>query len=293
MTFWLGRPGALAALPHPMKGIDPTSVRGGSVAQTIGGGQVVNYTAGAGRRTYQMQWSGIAPEQYSLLEEFHAGLRGPGPYALIDPGRRNKLSADQSGTGSTTGTVAGWTVSGAGESLATVTTPVFRGPNALRWTLPAAPATGLLRATAPTGLPGTPWPTGQPCTFSAQLQGGSTDPIVTVAAQLVWVDAVGATISTTTGSTITTAAGSWSTVSVTLGAPPAGAVAVLAGLTVTPASVTAQAFVYIDAPLLDMSSTVRTFVAGTGVALVSFRALSQLYKTIPFNTCQATLIEVG
>lgn len=293
MTFWLGKPGALIALPPPQKGITLPAVRQATVAQTIGGGQIVNFAPGPGRRTYGLSWTGLQPEQYTLLEELYSGLRGRGPFVLIDPGRRNKLSADQSGTGSTTGAVAGWAVTGVGETLTTVTTPIFRGPNALKWLLPASPATGTLRGTAPAGLSGVPWPTGQPCTFSAQLQGGGTDPIVTIAAQLQWVDAAGATISTTTGSTIATASGSWAAASVTLSAPPAGAVAVLPGFAVTPASVTAQAFVFIDAPLLDMASTVRAFTAGTGVPRVSFSSLVPLYKTIPFTACQATLLEVG
>jgi hypothetical protein len=51
--------------------------------------------------------------------------------------------------------------------------------------------------------------------------------------------------------------------------------------------------VYVDQLQLDANAATRPWVAGTGVPLVSITALSELYKTLPFHSATATLVEVG
>jgi len=46
--------------------------------------------------TYELDWASLQPDQHSIVEEFHLGARGPGPHVLLDPWRRNHLTANQS-----------------------------------------------------------------------------------------------------------------------------------------------------------------------------------------------------
>lgn len=334
MTFWLGNPGALAALPHPRKGLDPTAVRPASVAQTIGGGQVVGFAPGA-RRTYQLSWSGLTTEQYTVIEEFFAGLRGRGPFTLLDPGRRNKLSANQSGAGSASYDGTGWTTLSTAETVSAAASPVLRGPRSLRWSIPTTGVTaGLLRPAPPTGLAGIPAPAGQPWTWSCWLRGGGIAPSLTATLALLWQDATGAIIGATIGTPTAIVYTGWTQLTVTAAAPPAGAQAVLAEIRadlttiggqwsgfgdaplrsgwLSPRALRAQAIgtpldtamtayawpgatadLYVDQPQLEMAATAGTWVAGTGVPRVSVTHVPELYRTLPFHTAAATLVEVG
>lgn len=234
MTFWLGRPGTLlTALPHPRKGINPTLTRQSSTVATIGGGRIVGYAPGPGRRQYDMAWSGLDQVTASVLEEFAVGARGPGPFALLDPGRRNHLSANQSAAGSVDLDGTGWTPS-AGETVDAVAWPYVRGPRSLRWSLPPSGASaGRLQLDGPLGYPGVPIPAGQPWSFSAKVSGGGADQAVTIAAVLAWLDASGFEIAATIGTPAATASGTWSTVSVSTATPPSAAVYVRAELRAT------------------------------------------------------------
>ncbi len=291
MTFWLGKAGSvLTALPHPGKGVDATLVRPARVSQTVGGGQVVARAPGTGRRTYDLAWKSLSPEQHSIVEEFHTGARGAGPFVLLDPWRRNHLTAAQSAATSIDNTTTGWAGS-SGDVLASSAALTYRGPRALQWTVLAASA-GILTLTPPGTLTAWPTPPLQPWTLSARVRGGGTDAVVTIGAAIVWLDAAGATLSTTLGSTSSTAAGSWSQISASASAP-ANAVGFRAELRVTPASIAVSTTVTVDVPMLDMASTVRAWVLGTGVPLVSCTDTETSYRKPLKREASLTLVEVG
>jgi hypothetical protein len=292
VTFWLGRPATvLTGLPHPGRGINANLKVETKVTQTIGGGQAVD-RAPSGRRTYDLEWSSLSPEQHSTVEEFQLGARGPGPHVLLDPWRRNHLTANQSAASSVTNDTTGFTPS-SGESLASVTTPVRRGPRALAWTIPSSATAGILTFTPSPGLAAWPTPALATWTVSAWLHGGGTDPIVTAGSDIVWLDTAGATLSTSTGSTIATSSGAYAQITQTATAP-ANAVSFQLRLRVTPASVGAGgSVVYLDQPQLDLYNGVRNWVLGTGIPLVSSTDADTTYRKPIQRGASLTLVEVG
>lgn len=292
MTFWLGRANTvLTALPHPGRGIRAGLKVPTQVKETVGGGQTVD-RAPTGRRTYELDWTSLSPEQHSIVEEFQLGAKGPGPHVLLDPWRRNHLTTAQSSATSSTNTTTGFTPS-SGETLASVTTPVRRGPRALAWTIPSSSTVGILTFTPPTGMTAWPTPALATWTVSAWLRGGGTDPIVTAGSDIVWLDTAGATLSTSTGSTIATSSGAYAQITQTATAP-ANAVSFQLRLRITPATVGAGGtIVYVDQPQLDLYNGVRAWVLGTGIPLVSVVDADTSYRKPIKRGASMTLAEVG
>lgn len=334
MTFWLGNPftGSMVALPHPGKGIQPTPERAASVRKTVGGGQSVAL-APALRRTFALSWTDLSPDEFSTVEAFFAGGYGPGPWALVDPGRRNHLPLNVSAATSATNDGTGFTVDPP-ESVTSEALEYARGPRSARWSLPAGYTSGILRVRGPGSYPGTPAPAGQPWTFSAQVSAAGTAASVTAA--LVYLDRGGYEVGAFLGSPVAASVGTWAAVSATAALPPYGAVFVQPQLRVAVGSVSAGASGYgstrlaglgytstrglpeaaldpepddpaflpvwlfttapavlIDTPMLDMWSGVRAWTLGTGVPLVSVTALAETYVTLPGRNVSATLVEVG
>lgn len=288
MTFWLGKPGTvLTALPHPGKGIEAPAERPTRVRRTVSGGQTIA-VAPLARRTYTMSWQSLNAEQRSTIEAFHLGAMGDGPWALLDPWRRNHLTVNQS-SATSRGDTTGFTPS-TGETVASSTALVYRGPRALQWT--ATPSTAGILTLDPPHTAGWPTPALATWTLSGRVRGGGTDPIVTIGWALVWLDTAGSTVSTSTGATVATAAGTWAQPSVTAAAP-AGAVTFRAQLRITAASITTSTTVTLDTPMLDMAPTVRTWTVGSGVPLVTVDTSTTGYRKPNRSTGDLVLVEVG
>ncbi len=291
MTFWLGRPGTvLTALPHPGRGIQATLERPSRTRQTIGGGQTSALSPAPGRRGYDLQWSSLTFENRSTIEEFHSGAKGTGPWILLDPWRRNHLQGNQSAATSLFNDTTGFTPSSS-ETVTSSAALVYRGPKALQWAATSA-TSGILTFDPPNGLTGWPTPATTAWTLQARVRGGGSDPIVTIGCAIVWLDSAGATLSTSTGSTVATASGSWSQISVSATAP-ANAVWFKPQLRITPASISSSTLVTVDVPMLDMNSTVRTWVHGTGMPLVTLTGSDTSYRRPQRATATLTLVEVG
>lgn len=344
MPMWLGNPGGVVALPYPVRGLTPTLSIPATVRRTLGGGQVVARAGGA-RRTYNLAWEFLTAEQFSVLEEFYTRARGPGPFALLDPGRRNRLSLNQSSATSTDGDTTGFTVDPT-EAVTSTPDVFLRGPRSLRWTLPATVNAGVLDFDAPRGLFGAPAPAGQPWTFSGAVSLAGLVASVSVTPVLSWRRVDGSEAVVTSGTPVNAVPGAWTPYSVQLAAPPAGTVSLRAQLRVTPgvlttvaapvdvtelqpstparpSSTTTVAFpggrvlvsapqylprvgfalierglistvdVLVDQPMLDMFLGVRAWVLGTGVPRVSFVALPETNRLLPFRDVTATLVEAG
>lgn len=239
MTFYVGHLGALVALPTPVRGRQQPWTRQSSVHDTLGGGRRVQF-APDGRRTYGWSWKFLSPALVSALERFSTGAAGPGPYVLVDPQRRNMLSANQSSAGSAAGSPAGVsTVAGSGETVGVQSTTVLQGPRALVWSLPDVVSVGRLRFDPPAGLVGFAAPPGEPWTFSAWVQGGGADPAAEVSAVLRWVRADGSGLVDTVGAPTGLTGFGFAQVVVSRDVPPAGAAGFVPELWVTPGSVAA------------------------------------------------------
>jgi hypothetical protein len=235
MPFYLGNPGAVAQLPLPIRPISPPLIIPYAVAATIGGGQVAMRAPGPGRRTFTLVFDWLDAAALSVFEEFFTGARGPGPFALLDPGRVNRLTANQSSATSVSNDGSGFSVApGSGEAVTSNAATYLRGPRSARWSLPGTVLAGVLDFDPPTGLAGLPAPTGQPWTFSGQLSCAGLAASVTVTPAVSWRRVDGSEVSTTAGTPVAAVVGSWTAYSVSAAGPPAGAVAVRAQLRVTP-----------------------------------------------------------
>lgn len=241
-TFYIGRIGALVALPAPSRGREPVWSRRSAVQGTLGGGRVVQFAPG-GRRTYSLGWRKISNDVLSLLERFATGAAGPGPYTLIDPERRNMLSLNQSSAGSAVGNPAGVSVvAGSGESLGVQSATAGVGPRTLVWSLPHTVTSGRLLLDPPAAwLPGFPVPAAEPWTFSMLVRGAGADPLVDVTAVLRWLDMAGRGVAETVGAPVSISDGGWSAVSVSRDVPPPGAACLVPELRVTSGTVAAAA----------------------------------------------------
>lgn len=276
MPVYLGRPGSLVALPSRGLSVQPGLLRVSEGRTTIGGGRSRDYAPGV-LRTWTLRWNVLDRALYGVLEAFFGGLNGPGPFVLLDPGRTNLLTANQSGSTSVVNQPDGFAVSGAGESTASSSTTVERGPRSLAWSLPAAPAVGVLTLAGPnTDWPGIPAVAGRAYRWQTRARGGGVDPVVTIAAQLRWLDAAGAQVQLDAGAGAATAAGAWTDCVIGSTVAPAGAVYVSPRLAVTSASVTAAATVYVDRPQLAMPDALddgTTWRPGLGVPRVTLPQL--------------------
>lgn len=237
MTFWLGKPAlGLVALPSPLKGLTPTLGRASTIHEASSGARSVDI-APRSRRTYSMAWMALDQGPYSTLEEFFTGARGTGPFALLDPGRRNHLTVNQSSAGSSSGDASGFAVlAGSGETVTVQTARVQRGPRALRWLLPGTVTAGVLDLDPPFGLLGWPTPAGQPWTWSGSVQLGGVVSSVTVTPVLSWRGVDGAELAATLGTPVAATPGAWTAFVVSLAAPPAGALYVRPQLRIAPAT---------------------------------------------------------
>lgn len=239
MTFYLGKPTlGLVALPHPLTGLTPTNDRVATTHAASSGGRTVDF-APRTRRTFALAWKAIDAVTYSVLEEFYTGSRGAGPFVLLDPGRRNHLTANQSGATSQTNDPTGFTVAaGSGEAVSSSPGPVLRGPRALRWTLPGTVTSGVLALAPPFGLLGFPVPAGTPWTFSGQLSSAGIASTVAVTPVLSWRRLDGSEVAATLGTPVNAVTGAFAAFSVSLAAPPAGALYVVPQLRVAAGALT-------------------------------------------------------
>lgn len=297
MTVYLGRPGALQVVPGTGLRVAPGYLRVSGAATTIGGGRTRDYIGTDILRAWTLTWAALDRALYGFLESFYGGLCGPGPFVWLDPGRTNLLTANQSGATSVSNGVDGFTAAGAGEVLSSSLTTVKRGPKVLAWSLPAAPAGGVLRVAAPNAdWPGIPAVAGRDYRLQVQLRGAGTDPIITVTAWLVWLDAAGAQISTSNGAGVATASGAWAPAFVAAAAP-AGTVYVRPELRVTSATVGAGGgTVLVDELQLAMPDALddgTVWRSGLGVPRVSLPQLDDAYWWASLHRTGLVLEEVS
>jgi hypothetical protein len=332
MPFYLGNPPGQAQLTAAIRPHQRNLVRVTNVKATIGGGQVVTKAPGPGRATYQLTWNWLLPEEFSVLEEFYTDARGPGPHALLDPSRRNLLTANQSSTGGVFSDTTGFSVDPS-EALS-LTTALLSGSSVstLRWSLPGVATAGVLSFTPPGTLGGIPAPAGQAWTFSCQVAGGGNDPAVLVTPALLFLDATGVATGVVTGTPAVVGPGAFTALSVTAGLPLGQLVRPQLLVDVTtvtgdvpgPGDIPVRRFpwgmpvrratpvgplpaainrytvagsyasdVLVARPMLDMWGSVRTWALGTGVPLVTLVSMPDTGRVLPWRDVTATLVEVG
>lgn len=295
-NVYFGKPGKLVTLPWPQGGIDRTPERQAFDFLTGSGLHQVSLLALASR-TYSLSWNALHQETFTLLEQHRLGANGPGPWALIDPSAPNILPANvAAATGLlqdatdlyTSGVTHGTPLSNATSTFIHRTT----GNRSIRWmfTDPSVATTPqLLIRPQFRNWGGIPVAPGLSYAFSSWMRvDGTVETSATVGMNLVWLDAAGATLSTSTG-TLTAVTTTWARQSV-IGTAPAGAAYVSPLWTMTGSTMASGGSVYIDEPLLEQDSVVNDWAPGTGIRPVEIVSMPE---TVPFEARMRTNIQVG
>lgn len=222
--IFFGRLGRLAAIRSPRGSVSANRQRRISTFELGAGGTAVDQMVG-GARTFQIQYEQLTREDWATLEAFAQGLEGPGPFAILDPGQRNRLPANMSGATSVTNDTDNFSVAGTGSSIASSSTYQDAGPRSLAWTMvnasAAASGTDALTPDWPsTSFPyGVPAVVGQSVCFSCWVRGGGADPTVSLTPQLIYRSITGAILSTTSGTPVVTSSSAFAQMFVTAVAP--------------------------------------------------------------------------
>lgn len=260
-SMYFGRPGFLFEIPHPRGGVQETRLRAFSAFPTAAGGVRTGRVLD-GKRTFELRYEQLFYDTHYTIEAIDQGHEGPGPFALIDPGRVNYLMVNQSAATSQTNGTDNFTIGGSGCTIESNDSVYDRGPRALQWNFTFA-ASGDLTLDAPAvDWPGIPVVSGVALVFSAYAKGGGTDAIMSITACLEWLDINGVSLSTSTGSALVTST-TYTVFSVTA-SPPASAVYVLCHVKAN-SGMSAGSVLYLDRFQLQRGSTVSSWRPGTGV----------------------------
>lgn len=294
MTIYLGPPGNLQALPYMGRGIDSTMDLGATVQRSLGGARTVDYV-GTPKRTYGLERKYLTVDELGQIEGLALGLYGAGPYALLDPWRRNLFTLNQSSAGDYSRDTSGFTGLSTGTvGLSGPLSTQVQGTYAITYLSPASGAAGTAglvvgsQATAAAVIAAGTNPVVVPTlayTFQAMVK-TLAGTAASWRATIAFYDAAGAIIGSATNGTAAVITGSFVVRSVTATAPALAAYAVCS--ITNNATLIATNTIAVDAPQIDQSSTVDSWVPGTGVPRVAFTTLGNTYPTI-VDTHDATL----
>jgi hypothetical protein len=240
---------------------------------TGNGGARVDKAYG-GNRTYVLNYGVLGRENFETLTSFHQGHRGPGPFVLLDPGRRNMLAVNQSSCTSASNDTREFTVSGAGGSLSSDSSLSTPFPKTLKWSFATTtPASALLSLDKPSRAPG--WygmpVMSRPYVFWCMVIGGPIDITLTI----TWYNLAGASVGTST-TTVTTSTTDWKRPFVTA-TPPVGGVWALCTVAGVVGTITAGESVNFSSFMFHEGTSPETWAAGTGIYPVQVMGLPEKY----------------
>ena len=281
-SVYFGRPGAFVTLPWPREGIDRSYERIVGDFETGSGQHIVSKLVN-GSRPHTLSWRSMHLDTYRLLEQYHVGSAGTGPWALIDPSVPNMLLPNQAAATNLLYDTTGFSASSGVLSSNAVTANVHTtvGNRSLRWLWSSAPG-----ATTPTlnttyghrswyGYPVVP---GLSYAWSSWIKPDSVDPNITVSMRLQWRTSTNGVISESTGGDIAVTA--WTQLSC-IAVAPATSAYVKPVWIVTGSTVAAGGSLYIDEPMLEQDTIVNAWAPGTGVKPMEIVSLSD---SVPFNS---------
>ncbi|MET0416845.1 MAG: hypothetical protein ABW022_12580 [Actinoplanes sp.] len=236
-----------------------------------------------GSRIYAVNWEVLHADTFARVEQYRTGMNGPGPWAFIDPAAPNLLPANVSAATGLYSNATGFV--SAGGSSGTISsnldpTYIHRvgGYRSIRWRWNVAAATTPVLGISPgyRSWWGQPVAPALSYAWSSWIRAdGVVDSSITTAMKLQWLDAAGVQVGSvaTTGALTVTA--SWQRLSV-IATAPAGTAYVNPTWEVTGSSVTTNASLYIDEPLLEQDSVVNDWAPGTGIKPVEIVSLGEV-----------------
>lgn len=285
--FYLGPAGALGLLPAPGRGIEKTRGKRVGVHELLAGGNVTHRMGG--RRRYVLKWPALTVEELSVIETL---FELPGPYILLDPGRRNLLTANQStGTDalrSTEGMIARF------QGVVTSDITQFRsGVRSIKWD-----TQGALGATnrgiyfyQSSSVVDDSWAPVRPSTQYTFNLWARADAAMNGYAAIDWHTTAAGYISTSFGTAAALPTASWATrFEVTATSPATAAYAAPALL--NSATTAATRNVFADDAMLAEGAAGQAWVLGTGVPRVSLLELPDSSPVVPWESAELVLQEL-
>lgn len=296
-TIYFGAPGALVPLYQPSGGVDGARLRQVASFGTGTGGMRVGKTVN-GVRTYQLNYGGLDYSNFALLEAYDQGHMGPGPFVLLDPARRNLLTANQSASGAVTNDATDFlVVADSGQVVTADLQLPGNTPRSIKWLANAgAPVVAQLQlSSASAEWPGIPV-VSRPYSWSFWALGGGSDAIVDFVQGLMWLNSYGVLISTTTGPTKTTSTTAQLVKQENV-IPPAGAVYVVPTITMTGSTISLGTQLNFWGFQMNEGSFVDSvWTPGTGVMPVQVMSMADHWvQNVPTYRQSNTLVlqEVG
>lgn len=276
-AIYFGRPGFLNRLWDPTGGMLATRDRDAEVfGNKNGGTRTIRALNGA--RAYSLNYGVLSRASFETMNAFAQGHMGPGPFVLLDPGRRNLFTVNQSSCTSQTNDTRDFTVAGPGGTIASDSSGVMPSalPRTLKWLFASsAPASGTLKLNAPSavwpGIPTVPRPYTFWCT--ALASGGAID----VSLRIDWLNGAGASIGSSTTSNVTVGTSVPVRLSVT-GTPTVGSTFMSCTVTPSLATIAAGEALYFSGFMLNegLAADPR-WLGGTGIYPVSVMGLPEKY----------------
>lgn len=293
--IWFGRPGSLVSLPPPDPGVESARIRP-KMIQDSGSSHSVS-TSSYGRRAWNYVFTGLPDDEYVILDSHESGVRGVGPWALLDPSYPNKAFPNQASGTDALADASGFSLPAGvtAETISSSTQYTANYKRSLAWTAPATPASGLLHMK-------TPWPRllddywGYPVTPSTQVVAGIRARATQVdGARLVmrFHDAAQSIIATTTPSYANLSTSAFADFTVTA---TGGSTAAWVSLTfqINPSDVATATTVYLGGlQLLYGTGAITTWVPGNGVPMVSFSSFRANPPMYGRHDIEVSLVEVG
>jgi hypothetical protein len=286
-SVYFGVPGKLINLPWPASGIDKTYERQTSDFLTGAGLHQVSSMA-TGTRAYTVNWDALHLDSFNKISQYRVGVNGAGPFTLIDPSSPNLLDANVSAPSSLLGTPVGSFVTGVSGATGGVlahqanSTYVHRsqGWASLKWSWATTPATTPILNVRPPSRNWYAYPTVPTLSYAFSswvTVDGVVETNATVALKIAWLDAAGATLSTSAGSA--TAITTWTKLSV-IAAAPANAAYMNPYWELTGSTMVSGGALYIDEVQLEQDTAVNDWAVGTGIRPIEIVGLTE---KVPFD----------
>lgn len=291
MTYYLGRAGAMIALPDPEVGLPVTPERVGGTHQLLSGNKVRDTLSRL--RTWELSYTAIDLTTLGTLQTFFHGTVGPGPYAFQDPEQRNLLPPNVSSGGDYSGDTTGFTAGG--NVTATVSTDVSLNTGG-RFSILMAETTSVVAfQDVLVGSAFIPVVPGISYTFSAEIRLNSNCP--THYTEIAWFDtsktqlAGGGGTAYTDGTSFTGVSGGGR--SVATGVAPAAAYAQVRIKVSTNNTAGTTVFAYTDSWQFEQASAATAWTPGLGVPLVTVESLTRSTPLAGICDARMTLQQVA
>ena len=279
-TWYLGPLGKLRGLVCPERGMSDTSTRYGGIHQGLTGARTMDITGH--RREYEFEFVYMDKQDFAWLNALHNRMV-PGPFYLIDPRYKNRLSPQATSLRSTYNAAnLGLQVS---MGVARDLTRDF--PDDILYGTHSLAATSFAENQTITTDAGalTPVRDGETITGSWYARAVGEDPSQAVSLSFEWFDADRASQGVSAPQEVTLGS-EWNRYSYTATVPE-GVSAVVMRLTFG----TYNAAVRLAAPMIEEGGTATEWEQGKAVAMVLVDQLKTSSPLFPLTDCSLTLLE--